>query len=142
MSTYYEILGVNETASYDQIKQQFQYLILRNHPDKQLTGTQYNKAHDILKAWEILRDKEKRMLYDAELKNKPEKKDIAINAEVDLDDMEYAEGEGIYTFDCRCSGVYIISEDELESGIEIISCDNCSLKIRVMYDEVEEEISC
>lgn len=60
-----------------------------------------------------------------------------INAEIDLDDMEYE--SNAYYLECRCSGKYTITEDDLEQGIEIVCCDNCSLRIRVLYDIVDED---
>lgn len=67
------------------------------------------------------------------------KKDVAIGAEVDLDDMEYNEDEASFSLVCRCSGDYVITEDELEAGIDVVGCNNCSLRIRVLYDVVEDE---
>lgn len=76
------------------------------------------------------------LLYDIGQRNK---KDLAIGAEVDLDEMEYDEASLSYLTDCRCSGDYIITENELEAGIEVVGCNNCSLKIRVLYDVVEDD---
>lgn len=64
---------------------------------------------------------------------------ITINADVDLDDMEYEEDEGVYSMACRCSGTYVITEDDLELGSDVICCDNCSLRIRVLYDVIEND---
>jgi diphthamide biosynthesis protein 4 len=113
-----------------------------------------------LKAWEVLRNAESRRNYDIELEckilsyfcgyfakrqninlfllAKRNKKDLAIAAEVDLDDMEYSEEDGSFAYLCRCSGDYVITEEELENGIEVVGCNNCSLKIRVLYDVIEE----
>ncbi|KAI7900648.1 uncharacterized protein BX663DRAFT_517114 [Cokeromyces recurvatus] len=138
MSTHYEILQVSETASLDLIKQRFQQLILEHHPDKSKSNDD-TRAHRILKAWEVLRNPTSRKNYDIELQSQRNKKDLAIGAEVDLDDMEYNEDEGSYSYVCRCSGDYIITEEELNEGIEVIGCNNCSLKIRVLYDVVESD---
>lgn len=53
--------------------------------------------------------------------------------------MEYNEDEKSFSLVCRCSGEYVITEDELETGIEVVSCNNCSLRIRVLYDVVEDD---
>lgn len=63
---------------------------------------------------------------------------MAIGAEVDLDEMEYNEETTSFSLVCRCSGDYVITEDELEVGIDIVGCNNCSLRIRVLYDVIEE----
>ena len=61
-----------------------------------------------------------------------------INNEIDLDDMDYDESIHTYSVICRCSGTYAITEDDLEQSIDIVCCDNCSLRIRVLYDVVED----
>lgn len=53
--------------------------------------------------------------------------------------MEYDEEEKSFAQICRCSGEYIITEDELETGIDVVGCNNCSLRIRVLYDVIEED---
>ncbi|CAO3682631.1 unnamed protein product [Rhizopus stolonifer] len=116
MPTYYEVLGVSETASTELIKQKFHQLILEHHPDKfqEMTITvQLNKSK-----------KQTRPCH---------------GAEVDLDDMEYNEEEKSFSLECRCSGTYEITENDLENDIDIVGCNNCSLKIRVLYEVLEDE---
>ncbi|KAI9322690.1 DnaJ-domain-containing protein [Dichotomocladium elegans] len=136
METHYEVLNISENASYELIKARFQQLILQHHPDKRKSLQDDTRAHRILQAWEILRDPQRRKQYDSELSAR---KAAVMNGEVDLDDMEYDENAQTFRLQCRCSGTYVITEDELEQGIDTICCDNCSLQIHVLYDIVEEE---
>jgi diphthamide biosynthesis protein 4 len=46
---------------------------------------------------------------------------------------------GSYTSPCRCSGEYIISEDELELGVDTVVCSTCSLIVRIHYEAAEDE---
>ncbi|KAG2207214.1 hypothetical protein INT47_012267 [Mucor saturninus] len=138
MSTHYEVLQVSESASQDMIKQRFQQLILKHHPDKNTQQANQDQSHAILKAWEVLRDTTRRRAYDIELECQRNKQDMAIGAEVDLDDMEHNEAQQSFSMVCRCSGDYVITEDELEVGIDVVGCNNCSLRIRVLYDVIEE----
>lgn len=58
---YYNILGVNKTASPDEIKQAYRKLAMQHHPDKggnEKTFQQINEAYDTLK------DPAKRQQYD------------------------------------------------------------------------------
>ena len=90
------------------------------------------------------------------------KQDGVYNAEVDLDDMEYNEGScpyviiiiiiilnnillffyeietRSYSILCRCSGNYIITEQDLEKGATVTECTNCSLNIHVLYEVIDE----
>jgi diphthamide biosynthesis protein 4 len=67
------------------------------------------------------------------------KQGAVINGDVDLDEMDYDEITGTFSLPCRCSGSYSIREQDMENGMDIASCDNCSLIIRVLYDVVEDD---
>jgi DnaJ family protein A protein 2 len=61
--TFYNILGVNEKASKDEIKKAFRGLSLKYHPDRN-GGATIEKFQKINEAYEILSDDEKRQQYD------------------------------------------------------------------------------
>lgn len=69
-----------------------------------------------------------------------DRQNAVVNGEVDLDEMDHIDDKKAFLFRCRCSGSYTITEAELEEGIDVACCDNCSLRIRVLYEVVEEEI--
>ena len=58
---YYKILGVDKTASQDEIKKAFRKLSLKNHPDK---GGDATKFKEINEAYQTLGDKKTRQEYD------------------------------------------------------------------------------
>jgi DnaJ family protein A protein 2 len=57
----YEILGVPQNATTDQIKKAFKKLALQNHPDK---GGDENKFKEINRAHAVLTDEQMRQRYD------------------------------------------------------------------------------
>lgn len=61
MKSLYDILDVKKTASLDEIKSNFRKLATKYHPDK---GGDANKFKEISSAYDILKDSEKRSLYD------------------------------------------------------------------------------
>lgn len=63
---YYSILGVEETATQDEIKKAYRKLAKENHPDK---GGDEELFKQISVAYDIVGDEEKRQRYDIERKN-------------------------------------------------------------------------
>lgn len=64
---YYQILGINENASQDDIKKAYKKLAMKNHPDR---GGDTKKFQEISQAYDTLGDEQKRQQYDAQ-KNNP-----------------------------------------------------------------------
>lgn len=60
-SKYYTLLGVEKTATFDEIRKAFRKLALKHHPDR---GGDKDKFQELQGAYEVLSDKEKRDVYD------------------------------------------------------------------------------
>ena len=62
---YYEVLGVSKSASMDEIKKAYRKLALKYHPDRNKGDTEAaDRFKEATEAYEILRDDQKRRLYD------------------------------------------------------------------------------
>ena len=63
---YYKILGVNRDATEEQIKKAYRKLAMKWHPDKNLDKPIVSKEKftEIGEAYEVLRDKQKRAIFD------------------------------------------------------------------------------
>lgn len=62
MKDYYKTLGVEKSASQDEIKKAFRKLALEHHPDK--TGGKDEKFKEVNEAYSVLSDTQKRQQYD------------------------------------------------------------------------------
>ncbi len=62
---YYTVLGVERTASRDQIKQAYRQLALAYHPDRNKAPDAAEKFREIAEAYAVLSDEAKRREYDA-----------------------------------------------------------------------------
>jgi curved DNA-binding protein len=65
---YYEILGVNESASQDDIKRAYKKLAMKHHPDR---GGDEKKFQEISQAYDTIGDPTKRQAYDHERLHRP-----------------------------------------------------------------------
>lgn len=62
---YYELLGVNRSASADDIKKAFRKLAMQHHPDRNPGDKEAEKKFkEVNHAYDILKDAEKRAAYD------------------------------------------------------------------------------
>ena len=66
MEDFYQILGVSENASQDEIKKAYRKLAVEHHPDK---GGDENKFKKISEAYDTIGDENKRSQYDNQKRN-------------------------------------------------------------------------
>lgn len=66
---YYKILGVSKDASKEEIQRAYRKLARKYHPDVNKDASAEDKFKEINEAHEVLKDPEKRKLYDAYGKN-------------------------------------------------------------------------
>ena len=66
MEDFYQILGVNENASQDDIKRAYRKLALEHHPDK---GGDESKFKKISESYDTIGDENKRSQYDNQRRN-------------------------------------------------------------------------
>ena len=61
----YDILGVSKNATDAEIKKEYRKLAIKHHPDKNPGKENEEKFKEISKAYDILKDPEKRKNYDS-----------------------------------------------------------------------------
>jgi len=67
MKSYYNILGINDKATLDEIKKAYKQLAIQYHPDKNKDPTAVNMFKEISEAYQVLSDSNKRTEYDQTL---------------------------------------------------------------------------
>lgn len=67
--TFYELLGISESATTTEVRRSYRKLSLQLHPDKNKAENAEEQFRQLVAIYEILKDKEKREKYDNVLKN-------------------------------------------------------------------------
>ncbi|MFH1779889.1 MAG: molecular chaperone DnaJ [Candidatus Micrarchaeota archaeon] len=62
---YYDVLGVNNNASLDEIKKAYRALAMKHHPDRNNEKNSEEKFKEVSEAYAILSNTEKRKQYDS-----------------------------------------------------------------------------
>ncbi|PNT68271.1 hypothetical protein BRADI_3g38110v3 [Brachypodium distachyon] len=130
--TYYEVLSVNEGATYDEIRAGYRFAILNVHPDKSQANPDSlvpsGKQGEFLsaqKAWEVLRDPNSRAVYDKQLQTSRCGDYFSISS-CDLGEMGIVIGEDgkidFQSLDCTSASV-------------VLECASCSLKTRLVINK-------
>lgn len=134
---HYGVLELERSAEPTAIRQQYLRLSLRWHPDKARKGDDVTEVtarfQQICDAYSVLKDPATRRRYDTLTLLSAQT--YPVDCEVDLDSMDYDEDCCEFRRGCRCTGAYVVKENELEKGLEIFGCSDCTLSIRVMYEE-------
>lgn len=143
---YYEILGVQQTATSDEIKKAYRNAALVWHPDKNHNNAEeaHAKFQCILKAYETLSDSRERDWYDRH-------KDQILSADGEPDELlnlfQYFSSACYANFDDEEDGFYTvyrqvfktISEEELEAlsrKTNVKKGKNCDKKKKKEADEL------
>ncbi|EXJ96075.1 hypothetical protein A1O1_01201 [Capronia coronata CBS 617.96] len=164
--THYDVLqlprhGDGQRLSKDEVKAAYRRALLLHHPDKVQSGalkhstgptTSLYSVDEIVVAYEVLADPEKRHAYDraldqndrSGLKGADGGKGTHIGVELyDLEDLVYDEVRNIWSKSCRCGDEqgYTLTETDLEResqhGEIYVGCRGCSLFIKVLFGLVE-----
>lgn len=164
--THYDVLqlsrhGDRHSLSKAEVKAAYRRALLLHHPDKAQGGalkhssdcpTPLYSIDEIVVAYEVLTDPEKRAAYDRALDQDEAyalsevdgEKGTHIGVEAfDLEDLEYAEIKDIWTKSCRCGDEqgYTLTQADLEResqhGEIYVGCRGCSLFIKVLFGLAE-----
>jgi len=131
---FYQRLGCDESASYEDLRRNFQELALKHHPDKldksdlaAIEGEDSEEFLQIMEAWNTLRDEKKRKMYDAMLLKEKCEIQNAVYATLSWDKLDF-DGR-VYSCICRCGSVYQLDASERTAEEISVQCDGCSLEL-------------
>lgn len=121
---YYSLLNCDQSATYEELKQSYQQLIRKYHPDKNADPQEHFLNID--KAWKTLRSNTLRAEYDKQLQLKTDQEcGYVIYAELGKDLLEF-HNEETAEYPCRCGGSFVIDKEYLVEKECLVTCNDCS----------------
>ncbi|XP_078271007.1 dnaJ homolog subfamily C member 24 [Rhinoraja longicauda] len=136
---WYKILGADPSDSLQELRQNYQRLILLYHPDKQSADVPAGELEEraqrfieVDQAWKILGNEETKREYDLQRREVAMTQKWPVDAQVLLEDMSWIEADQNYTYSCRCGGDYILPVEEAEENMFLVCCNTCSLSIEIL----------
>ncbi|KAF8346876.1 hypothetical protein F5887DRAFT_882443, partial [Amanita rubescens] len=156
---YYQVLSISRNASTPDIKIAYHRALLNFHPDKRHTSRSVEppliEISLIKEAYVTLSVPESRSAYDSLLLNRERQRAgpgfrpaQVVSLEEFQAEYRHSHTDGraddeweewaIYTYPCRCGGMYKLTTDDLETGDHLVGCESCSEVIWVGYEEVVE----
>ena len=141
---YYAVLSLATSASPTEIKSAYHRALLLHHPDKRNTvssGTEVVDISLLKRAFTTLSAPDLREKYDASRNSRPSGPRPA--QVISLEEFDEHAGENTddlyWTYDCRCGGIYRISEADMEKDQHLIGCNSCSEVVWVGYEVAESD---
>ncbi|KDQ51130.1 hypothetical protein JAAARDRAFT_140717, partial [Jaapia argillacea MUCL 33604] len=142
---FYQILSVSPSASLSEIKSAYHRTLLLSHPDKHQSKSTSHIHIDVSllrEAYTTLSSSTLRSQYDIELARGLRPGGPRPAQIISLE--EFTEGEGderdVWSYPCRCGGLYVIREEEMEKGQHLVGCNCCSEVVWVGYEFAEEVV--
>ena len=103
VTDYYEVLGVDRSASDDEIKKAYRKMSRKYHPD--IAGPEFeDKFKEVNNAYDVLSDPKKRQMYDAGV----DPKDAVMIGDTEFD-MEMARAAGTAAIGVACGAARVVS---------------------------------
>jgi diphthamide biosynthesis protein 4 len=138
MKDYYAILSVSRSATVSEIRKAYQNLAKQCHPDKldARQKTDGNAFTLVAEAWSVLSDDESRRHYDSVLAQLTLRQHGPVQDDVQIAEFEEAEDTLSFSYPCRCGGLYEISRTDVDLQVDYVSCNCCSLCIRIVFESL------
>ncbi|PPQ81144.1 hypothetical protein CVT24_007930, partial [Panaeolus cyanescens] len=157
---YYHVLLVSKHATKAELKVAYHKALLEAHPDKRKqkdlaaaidSASKTMVDIDTVKeAYRVLSDDELRAIYDS--KHSAGRHSVATGPRpaqvVSLEEFTEGgseadgsdeQGNGVWTYQCRCGGLYQITAALMEDGVHLVACSSCSEAVWVGYELAESE---
>lgn len=138
VETLYQVLEVSNNCSPEDLKKAYFRRSLEVHPDK-ITDSSLKESSKIkfqllTEAYKILGSPQSRERYDNELVSSSTEHTLDSNSTAyDVIPLKLCdEHETSYSYDCRCSGRFILNKSLITATTTfIINCDSCSNNLKI-----------
>jgi DnaJ-class molecular chaperone len=125
----YSILGLEHSASIDDIRHAYRGHLVECHPDKNKSPEAALRFRAITDAYEVLSDELKKQEYDIMLCSR---ETASLQAEeVDISEFLDEPSSELLERPCRCGYSFAISKTQYDQGFRVIQCSGCSIHVKI-----------
>ena len=124
----YEILGIEQNASQEEIRKAYLRAAAIWHPDKCDKEESHEMFQKISKAYEILSNEDNRRHHNNLFGNKFSNHRSEVFSISDFTESS----KDVFSKECRCGESYEITLKDISEGYTVISCAGCSLSIQIV----------
>ena len=132
----YEILGCDKTTPFETLKDNYRKLLIKLHPDKNISSSSTAACAELNKAWSVLKDSDLKKTYDEQIEQCDIDTEVTIFETLNISDLENNEVEDTFSYRCRCGGLFLVPKSMVVNVDQIIPllfpCDDCSLFVKIM----------
>ncbi|KTW30110.1 hypothetical protein T552_00588 [Pneumocystis carinii B80] len=141
------ILGLDPKTSFtnEELREAYRKRLLQVHPDKQYKNsisTELSLKPEFSDEYCLSIDDIRQSFYRLQqelLETLPKESMTSVFYEtVYLEDFTYSVCNNEFSLSCRCGDMFILSSQEIQAGEAIVSCNGCSLWIRVISNIIPE----
>ncbi|KAJ3491995.1 hypothetical protein NLI96_g294 [Meripilus lineatus] len=147
LPSFYSVLSISPSATTEEIKSAYHTALLRNHPDKRIAANGIQKEIveiDILKqAYLTLSSPDSRASYDSECARRPHAprpaQVVSLEDFSEIGETVSSPAGSAWEYSCRCGGLYVITEQQMERDRHLVGCNSCSEVVWVGYQAIDED---
>lgn len=126
---FYNSLGVDKSASQDEIKKAYRKMALKWHPDKNKLPNASDMFKQINEAYDTLNDPEKRKIYDQFGREGLNSRGMKFEGENAFDIFSRVFGDqGFFGMPNIFQGMHMFHEQQNKERLDIILCEQITLK--------------
>lgn len=123
--------------SFEALKENYRKLLVKLHPDKNISSSTTAACAELNKAWNVLKDPDSKKMYDEQIEQNNIDTEVSIFETLSVADLEDDNEDEALSYRCRCGGLFLVPKSMIlnvrhQTEHLLFPCDDCSLFIELV----------